>query len=93
MLVDHYNLGIVNMDEVKILDKNGQPIQHKKSMLAGGGSSPYDAADIHGEHMSEWNPILWSPDAELNPYRDRIVSRVRDLVRNDGGHPVVLPEY
>nr|WP_024340994.1 phage portal protein [Bradyrhizobium japonicum] len=27
---------------------------------------------------------LWSPDAELNMYRDRIVSRVRDIVRNDG---------
>ncbi|MDR5765031.1 phage portal protein [Caballeronia sp. LZ028] len=34
--------------------------------------------------MRDWNPVLWSPDGELNPYRDRIVSRVRDLVRNDG---------
>jgi lambda family phage portal protein len=34
--------------------------------------------------MSAWTPYIWSPDAELNLYRDRIVSRVRDLVRNDG---------
>ena len=53
-------------------------------MLAGGGSAPYDAADIYGDHMSGWRPYLGSPDGELNPYRDRIVSRVRDLVRNDG---------
>lgn len=73
------------MDEntVKILDSKGIPIEKPKtSMLAGG--APYDAADVYGEHMSAWNPILWSPDTALNPYRDRIVSRVRDLVRNDG---------
>ncbi|HEY8622691.1 MAG TPA: phage portal protein, partial [Casimicrobiaceae bacterium] len=34
--------------------------------------------------MAAWSPMLWSPDAELNPHRDRIVSRSRDLVRNDG---------
>jgi lambda family phage portal protein len=28
--------------------------------------------------------MLWSPDGEINMYRDRIVSRVRDIVRNDG---------
>ena len=53
-------------------------------MLVGGGNVPYDAADIYGAHMAEWRPYLWSPDGELNAYRDRIVSRVRDLVRNDG---------
>lgn len=45
---------------------------------------PYDAADMQGQHMALWQPMLWSPDGELNLYRDRIVSRVRDLVRNDG---------
>nr|WP_241484853.1 phage portal protein [Caballeronia zhejiangensis] len=29
-------------------------------------------------------PSLGSPDTDLNAYRDRIVARVRDLVRNDG---------
>lgn len=50
----------------------------------GGGIAPYEAADIYGDHMAAWRPYLWSPDAELNLFRDRIVSRVRDLVRNDG---------
>jgi lambda family phage portal protein len=53
-------------------------------MLASGGRAPYDAADIYGSAMADWRPYLWSPDGELNMYRDRIVSRVRDLVRNDG---------
>lgn len=34
--------------------------------------------------MAAWQPYLWSVDGELNQYRDRIVSRVRDMVRNDG---------
>jgi lambda family phage portal protein len=58
------------------------------SALAGGngtyGGPPYDAADLYGQHMAAWTPMLWSPDGELNMYRDRIVSRVRDMVRNDG---------
>lgn len=55
-------------------------------MLASGGGSrtPYDAANIYSSAMADWRPYLWSPDGELNMYRDRIVSRVRDLVRNDG---------
>ncbi|MDA8092340.1 MAG: phage portal protein [Betaproteobacteria bacterium] len=53
-------------------------------MLAGSGISPYDAADIFDGRTAAWRPYLWSPDAQLNLYRDRIVSRVRDLVRNDG---------
>ena len=48
------------------------------------GGTPYDAADLYGQHMAAWTPALWSADGELNPYRDRIVSRVRDMVRNDG---------
>jgi lambda family phage portal protein len=59
-----------------------------QATLQGGTSAwpgpAYDAADIWGTHMAAWQPYLWSPDAELNMYRDRIVSRVRDLVRNDG---------
>jgi lambda family phage portal protein len=70
---------------VQILGANGAPLrQERASMLAGGGRTPYDAADISSDHMAEWRPFLWSPDTELNIYRDRIVSRVRDLVRNDG---------
>jgi capsid protein len=76
---------------VIIYGADGNPIERKPSraqMLAGGsgryGGPAYDAADIYGQHMAAWTPALWSPDGELNPYRDRIVSRVRDLVRNDG---------
>ena len=61
------------------------PVRQRASALAGGyGRVPYDAADMTGAHMEAWNPYLGSPDGELNPYRDKIVSRVRDLVRNDG---------
>jgi lambda family phage portal protein len=53
-------------------------------MLVGGGRTPYDAADRSSDHMAAWSPYLGSPDGDLNMYRDTIVSRVRDLVRNDG---------
>lgn len=74
-------------DVVKILDASGKPMQRaplRPAMLNGGGNIPFDAADIYGDHVRAWQPYLWSVDGELNPYRDRIVSRVRDLARNDG---------
>lgn len=46
--------------------------------------TPYDAGSYTDPHTADWNPYLWSPDGELNPYRNLIVARVRDLVRNDG---------
>ena len=68
-----------------IVGVDGKPLRPSKSqMLAGGGNAPYDAADIYGSHVAAWMPYLYSPDGELNMFRDRIVSRVRDLVRNDG---------
>jgi lambda family phage portal protein len=72
---------------VSILGADGRPLPHRQSrvsMLVSGGSAPYDAADRSSDHMSSWSPYLASPDGELNMYRDTIVSRVRDLVRNDG---------
>lgn len=70
---------------VQILGANGEPLAPRRaSMLVGGSGAPYDAADVMSPHMAEWRPALWSPDAELNIYRDRIVARMRDLVRNDG---------
>ena len=81
-------------DGVRILGPDGQPVRYRTrskydfNALHGGSSRfsgpPYDAADLYGQHMAAWTPALWSPDAELNMYRDRIVSRVRDMVRNDG---------
>lgn len=75
------------MSDVKILGPNGQPITprvSKVSALANNSGVPYDAADMYGAHTAAWQPYLGSPDADLNVFRDRIVSRVRDLVRNDG---------
>lgn len=74
-----------------LLGPDGLPInpnmmgkRTRNMALNGGINIPYDAADMSGSHFSDWYPFLSSPDVELNPYRDIIVSRVRDLVRNDG---------
>lgn len=68
-----------------ILDQHGKPMAPPRTqMLAPGGNAPYDAADIYGQVVAGWRPYLYSPDGEINMYRDRIVARVRDLVRNDG---------
>lgn len=72
-------------DQVKILGANGVPLARSRpSMLHGSRNVPYDAADRSGDHMADWTPSLGSPDGEMNMYRDTIVSRVRDMVRNDG---------
>ena len=85
-------------DEVRLIYPDGRPIPKQRvpgrgragrsQALVGGwsgmGGPAYDAADIYDPQMAAWTPYLWSPDAETNIYRDRIVSRVRDLVRNDG---------
>jgi lambda family phage portal protein len=74
---------------VKILGPNGEPLppsnaKLKFNALSGSGRIPYDAADSFSDQMANWQPALWSPDNEINIYRDRIVSRMRDLARNDG---------
>lgn len=45
---------------------------------------PYDAASLTSTELGDWMPWIRSPDSEINLYRDRIVARTRDLVRNDG---------
>jgi lambda family phage portal protein len=45
---------------------------------------PYEAANIQTQEMGQWFPYIRSPDSEINQYRDRMVARQRDLVRNDG---------
>jgi lambda family phage portal protein len=45
---------------------------------------PYDAANWSSQEFGDWLPWILSPDREINLYRDRIVARARDLVRNDG---------
>ena len=44
---------------------------------------PYDAANWGGQEMGDWYPLTRSPDSEINPNRDRIIGRARDLFRND----------
>lgn len=73
------------MNKVQILGPDGKPYRAPRpSMLTGGNRVPYDAADSFSDQLANWQPALWSPDNEINIYRDRIVSRARDLVRNDG---------
>lgn len=74
---------------VQILGSDGRPLppstqKMKYGALSGSGRVPYDAADSFSDQMANWQPALWSPDNEINIYRDRIVSRMRDLARNDG---------
>jgi lambda family phage portal protein len=73
---------------VQILGADGNPIPARPGraqMLAEGvGVTPYDAANLYGAHVEDWMPYLWSPDGEINMYRDRMVARGRDLIRNDG---------
>lgn len=80
---------------VAILGPDGMPMppSRRRGGAAGGppraralhgGNTPYDAADIYSPQMAAWRPYLWSPDGEVNMYRDRMVARARDVERNDG---------
>ncbi len=74
-------------NDVRILGVNGQPLppsRPKYGALNGTGRVPYDAADTFSDQMADWQPPLWSSDNEINIYRDRMVSRIRDMTRNDG---------
>lgn len=76
------------MSGVQILDHRGQPMVHKPTrsmaLVGGNNGTPFDAADMYSDHMAGWLPYLSSADGALNGYRDTIVARVRDIVRNDG---------
>lgn len=64
--------------------RTASPANLRPQALHGGTGVPYDAADWENGHVAGWHPWLWSPDGEIDYFRDTIVSRVRDLVRNDG---------
>jgi len=75
-----------------ILDSSGRPMvadapnRRVKASLSGTGATvfPYDAAQWQTQEMGDWLPSIRSPDSEISPFRDRMVARSRDLVRNDG---------
>ncbi|HET6606736.1 MAG TPA: phage portal protein [Rhodopila sp.] len=79
---------------VQILGPDGQPVPparrsglpgNRPRALHGRGNAPYDAADLYSPQMAAWTPYLWSPDGETSQFfRDRMVSRSRDIERNDG---------
>jgi lambda family phage portal protein len=76
----------------QILDESGRvvPSAHINRVRVralvgpGMGSTPWEAAEWGNTEMGQWSPSLQSPDVESSPYRDRIVARIRDIVRNDG---------
>lgn len=52
--------------------------------IRGDGQVAYDAASVTSPEVGDWNAYLASPDVEGNFFRDTVVARIRDLVRNDG---------
>lgn len=80
-------------DAVQFLDQFGRPMDRKPSrasMLAGNRSTAYDAANMDDPNSAPWTPYLGSPDLDLNPWRNVIVARMRDQIRNDGWSSGIL---
>lgn len=48
------------------------------------GGSAYEAGSSTSRELAGWNTSIRSPDNEILPSRDTIVSRSRDLLRNNG---------
>lgn len=80
-----------------ILDSDGRPMKaipatRGRTMASAGMPTippnsaifPYTAAAWQTQEMGDWLPWIRSPDSEINMFRDRMVARSRDLVRNDG---------
>ena len=59
-------------------------IDRRTEGVAGRSVFPYEAAEWATPEMGDWLPWIRSPDTEINQFRDRMVARTRDLVRNDG---------
>lgn len=52
--------------------------------LSGLGGGAYTAGGYSSQELALWHPSLQSADSEIGPARDKIVSRARDLRRNNG---------
>jgi len=83
------------METITLLDARGQPMAPsppraygnstmRTEGVAGATAFPYEASSWSTQEMGEWLPWIRSPDAEISQFRDRMVARSRDLVRNDG---------
>src|SRR6202012_2349988 len=64
----------------------GTAVPRPRAALSGESAwaFPYDASSWYQPETEGWFPVPYSPDHEINIYRDRMVGRVRDLTRNDG---------
>ncbi|WP_316979972.1 phage portal protein [Shumkonia mesophila] len=64
-----------------ILDATGLPMPRASAF---GPTTSHSAADRVSQDLANWQPALRSADADWLPERDTVVSRVRDLARNNG---------
>ncbi|MCP4352299.1 MAG: phage portal protein [Desulfobacterales bacterium] len=65
-------------NQVTILDVHGNPMQKASSNAA------YSGGDKFSQELNGWHPPFTSVDSAYLPERNTIVSRVKDLVRNNG---------
>ena len=81
-------------NKTSIVDSRGEPIRRARADAGPDGMPlesgvgrwffPYQAADWQTQEMGAWLPWIRSPDSEITQFRDRMVARSRDQVRNDG---------
>lgn len=70
------------MPAAVILGADGNPLPPARRPLA--SIAPYEAGASDTQETADWSPWLGSADSEVNPWRNPIVARIRDMVRNDG---------
>lgn len=74
------------------MDNNERPARESGVGVTGGppainlglGIGAHEGADRTSREMLRWNPLIRSPDAEINPEKSTLDARGRDLVRNTG---------
>lgn len=73
---------------MKLLDQTGAPVPagavDAVRRMAWAGDRPYRAASARDQALSNWNPSGVSADMASLIDRDRVIARVRDLIRNNG---------
>lgn len=57
------------------------------------GGANHQAADMHSQELATYQPRYISSDAAYLPERQRIVSRIQDMARNDGWTASTLNRY